>query len=47
MINRNSIANWIVFLQVLPFRLVDDERDCLSLTKRYPRLSVIPDFSKV
>ncbi|VAI89760.1 unnamed protein product [Triticum turgidum subsp. durum] len=33
--------------KVLPFRLVDDERDCLSLTKRYPRLSVIPDFSKI
>uniref|UniRef100_A0A0E0LCP7 EF-hand domain-containing protein n=1 Tax=Oryza punctata TaxID=4537 RepID=A0A0E0LCP7_ORYPU len=33
--------------KVLPFRLVDDERDYLSLTKRYPRLAIAPDFSKI
>jgi hypothetical protein len=26
---------------------VDDERDYLCLTKRYPRLAVTPEFSKV
>jgi len=31
----------------LPFRFVDDERDYLSLTKRYPRLAITPEFSKV
>ncbi|GJM98160.1 hypothetical protein PR202_ga15144 [Eleusine coracana subsp. coracana] len=33
--------------KVFPFRLVDGERDYLSLTKRYPRLAVSPDFSKI
>uniref|UniRef100_A0A0D9WR99 DBC1/CARP1 catalytically inactive NUDIX hydrolase domain-containing protein n=1 Tax=Leersia perrieri TaxID=77586 RepID=A0A0D9WR99_9ORYZ len=33
--------------KVLPFRLVDNERDYLSLTKRYPRLAIAPDFSKI
>ncbi|KAF0901834.1 hypothetical protein E2562_006463 [Oryza meyeriana var. granulata] len=33
--------------KVLPFRLVDGERDYLSLTKRYPRLAIAPDFSKI
>ncbi|KAL5225939.1 hypothetical protein ABZP36_012578 [Zizania latifolia] len=33
--------------KVLPFRLVDDERDYLSLTKRFPRLVISPDFSKI
>ncbi|XP_062229048.1 protein SHORT ROOT IN SALT MEDIUM 1-like isoform X2 [Phragmites australis] len=33
--------------KVFPFRLVDDERDYLSLTKRYPRLAITPDFSKI
>lgn len=33
--------------QVFPFRLVDAERDYLSLTKRYPRLVISPDVSKV
>uniref|UniRef100_J3MF26 EF-hand domain-containing protein n=1 Tax=Oryza brachyantha TaxID=4533 RepID=J3MF26_ORYBR len=33
--------------KVLPFRLVDTERDYLSLTKRYPRLAIAPDFSKI
>ncbi|VAH90098.1 unnamed protein product [Triticum turgidum subsp. durum] len=33
--------------KVFPFRLVDAERDYLSLTKRYPRLVISPDVSKV
>lgn len=33
--------------KVFPFRFVDDERDYLSLTKRYPRLAITPDFSKI
>ncbi|KAJ1259598.1 hypothetical protein BS78_10G168000 [Paspalum vaginatum] len=33
--------------KVFPFRFVDNERDYLSLTKRYPRLAITPDFSKV
>lgn len=33
--------------KVLPFRLVDADRDYLSLTKRYPRLVISPDFCKV
>ncbi|KAG8094529.1 hypothetical protein GUJ93_ZPchr0012g20835 [Zizania palustris] len=33
--------------KVLPFRLVDGERDYLSLTKRFPRLAISPDFSKI
>ncbi|URD78443.1 cell division cycle and apoptosis regulator 1 [Musa troglodytarum] len=31
---------------VYPFCLVDVERDYLSLSKRYPRLAIAPDFSK-
>ncbi|AQK82517.1 ATP/GTP-binding protein family, partial [Zea mays] len=33
--------------KVFPFRFVDDERDYLSLTKRYPRLAITPEFSKI
>jgi len=33
--------------KVLPFRFVDDQRDYLSLTKRYPRLAITPEFSKI
>ncbi|CAM0872848.1 unnamed protein product [Alopecurus aequalis] len=33
--------------QVFPFRLVDAERDYISLTKRYPRLVISPDVCKV
>ena len=36
-----------VYLQVNSFSLVDAERDYLSLDKRYPRLFVSPEFSKV
>ncbi|KAJ0978611.1 hypothetical protein J5N97_014085 [Dioscorea zingiberensis] len=33
--------------KVQPFCLVDADRDYLSLSKRYPRLSISPEFSKV
>ncbi|KAK1314638.1 hypothetical protein QJS10_CPA06g00457 [Acorus calamus] len=33
--------------EVYPFCLVDAERDYLSINKRYPRLSISPEFSKV
>ncbi|XP_044981802.1 protein SHORT ROOT IN SALT MEDIUM 1-like [Hordeum vulgare subsp. vulgare] len=33
--------------KIFPFRLVDAERDYSSLTKRYPRLVISPDVSKV
>ncbi|XP_039136315.1 protein SHORT ROOT IN SALT MEDIUM 1 isoform X1 [Dioscorea cayenensis subsp. rotundata] len=33
--------------KVHPFCLVDAERDYLSLSKRYPKLSISPEFSKV
>ncbi|KAJ0978601.1 hypothetical protein J5N97_014075 [Dioscorea zingiberensis] len=35
------------FHAVQPFCLVDADRDYLSLSKRYPRLSISPEFSKV
>ena len=34
-------------LQVCPHSLVDIQRDYLSLEKRYPRLFVSPEFTKV
>ncbi|XP_047090309.1 protein SHORT ROOT IN SALT MEDIUM 1-like [Lolium rigidum] len=33
--------------KVFPFRLVDADRDYISLTKRYPRLVISPDVCKV
>ncbi|XP_073010931.1 protein SHORT ROOT IN SALT MEDIUM 1 isoform X1 [Typha latifolia] len=33
--------------KVFPFRLVDVERDYLSLSKRYPKLTIASDFCKV
>lgn len=36
-----------VYLQVHTSSLVDIERDFLSVDKRYPRLFVSPEFSKV
>lgn len=36
-----------VYLQVYASSLVDVERDYLSIAKRYPRLFVSPEFSKV
>ena len=42
-----NLMQSVSFSQVFPFRLVDAERDYLSLTKRYPRLVISPDVSKV
>lgn len=39
--------NYATCLQVLSSRLVDMERDYLTLDKRYPRLFVPSEFSKV
>lgn len=33
--------------QIAPYCLVEDERDLSSISRRYPRLSVSPEFSKV
>lgn len=38
---------WVTYVQVLSSRLVDMERDYLTLDKRYPRLFVPSEFSKV
>lgn len=44
----SSLSNYCVTcLQVLSSRLVDMERDYLTLDKRYPRLFVPSEFSKV
>jgi hypothetical protein len=34
-------------LQIEPYSLVEPERDYLSICKRYSKLYVVPDFSKV
>ena len=41
-----SVIN-VAYLQIHASSLVDIERDFLSLDKRYPRLFVSPEFSKV
>jgi hypothetical protein len=40
-------ANVIVELQIEPYSLVEAERDYLSVCKRYSKLYVVPEFSKV
>jgi hypothetical protein len=40
-------ANVIVELQIEPYSLVEAERDYLSVCKRYSKLYVVPEFSKL
>lgn len=46
-VHYSLVDDCVICLQVLSSRLVDMERDYLTLDKRYPRLFVPSTFSKV